>query len=335
MAPDPWRPLPAPLPTATRPQMGFCSIRQQYSPELVRQRAIGSLPSFLALAARGSQIGWEVGLFLAGLWWDSLQGAAEDSVRVKYRATQLRDLLTRLGPTFIKAGQVCAGVGVGAAGAGQPGRQRGLRPPSAAVDGCAHGVCPAQQHRACPPAHLSTPRARLHSVPTRCTQVLANRPDIVREDYMNELCVLQDDVPSFPDEEARTRLAISDWVWAWVWARVGVCVAPARPPCWPAGWLAVEAGRPPQLPSAACPALHALSLALPPVDPRCLHPPAPPCRRSPSSKPAWAGRWARCSAPSASTPSPQPPWAKCTRWVGGLSLGAAARRLQTPRQRRP
>ena len=34
-------------------------------------------------------------------------------------------------------------------------------------------------------------------------QVLANRPDIMRQDYMNELCVLQDDVPSFPDEQAR------------------------------------------------------------------------------------------------------------------------------------
>ena len=30
-------------------------------------------------------------------------------------------------------------------------------------------------------------------------QVLASRPDIVRADYMEELCVLQDDVPSFPD----------------------------------------------------------------------------------------------------------------------------------------
>ncbi len=30
-------------------------------------------------------------------------------------------------------------------------------------------------------------------------QVLASRPDIIREDYMNELCVLQDDVPSFSD----------------------------------------------------------------------------------------------------------------------------------------
>ena len=32
-------------------------------------------------------------------------------------------------------------------------------------------------------------------------QVLASRPDIVREDYMNELCTLQDDVPSFPDDQ--------------------------------------------------------------------------------------------------------------------------------------
>lgn len=34
-------------------------------------------------------------------------------------------------------------------------------------------------------------------------QVLASRPDIVREDYMNELCTLQDDVPSFSDELVR------------------------------------------------------------------------------------------------------------------------------------
>ncbi|XP_027080788.1 protein ACTIVITY OF BC1 COMPLEX KINASE 1, chloroplastic isoform X4 [Coffea arabica] len=32
--------------------------------------------------------------------------------------------------------------------------------------------------------------------------VLANRPDIIREDYMNELCILQDDVPPFPDQVA-------------------------------------------------------------------------------------------------------------------------------------
>ena len=33
--------------------------------------------------------------------------------------------------------------------------------------------------------------------------MLANRPDILREDYMNELCVLQDDVPPFPDKQVR------------------------------------------------------------------------------------------------------------------------------------
>ncbi len=41
-------------------QMGFCSIRQQYSPELVRERAIGSLPALIGLAGRGIQISWEV-----------------------------------------------------------------------------------------------------------------------------------------------------------------------------------------------------------------------------------------------------------------------------------
>lgn len=34
-------------------------------------------------------------------------------------------------------------------------------------------------------------------------QVLANRPDIMRSDYMSELTSLQDDVPPFPDQEAK------------------------------------------------------------------------------------------------------------------------------------
>ncbi|GBG76101.1 hypothetical protein CBR_g21760 [Chara braunii] len=33
-------------------------------------------------------------------------------------------------------------------------------------------------------------------------QVLANRPDIIRADYMEELCILQDDVPAFPSDIA-------------------------------------------------------------------------------------------------------------------------------------
>ena len=35
-------------------------------------------------------------------------------------------------------------------------------------------------------------------------QVLASRPDIMREDYMDELCVLQDDVPPFSDTQVCT-----------------------------------------------------------------------------------------------------------------------------------
>ena len=79
----------------------------------------------------------EFGYFWVCLKADEyLSNDALTTSRVKGRAAQLRELLTRLGPSFIKAGQV-----------------------------------------------------------------LANRPDIVREDFMNELCTLQDDVPPFSDDE--------------------------------------------------------------------------------------------------------------------------------------
>ena len=44
-------------------------------------------------------------------------------------------------------------------------------------------------------------------------QVLANRPDIIREDYMNELCILQDDVPAFPTKVPASPQAgsVSGW----------------------------------------------------------------------------------------------------------------------------
>ena len=70
--------------------------------------------------------------FWGNITLDNLSGHGEAAERIKLRAAQLRELLTVLGPSFVKAGQV-----------------------------------------------------------------LANRPDIVREDYMNELVVLQDDVPPF------------------------------------------------------------------------------------------------------------------------------------------
>ena len=98
---------------------------------------MGSLPLAFALVSRGITMSWELVSIFAGVWIDQVSGTDEDVDQVRLRALQLREMLTRLGPTFIKAGQV-----------------------------------------------------------------LANRPDILREDFMNELCVLQDDVPSFPDDEA-------------------------------------------------------------------------------------------------------------------------------------
>lgn len=118
-------------------EMGFCRLNQPYSPELLRQEALCSPAAVLALLARGFHMGAELLTFFGASWIDRLSGTADDPDTIKLRAMQLRDMLTRLGPTFIKAGQV-----------------------------------------------------------------LANRPDIVREDFMNELCILQDDVPSFPDADA-------------------------------------------------------------------------------------------------------------------------------------
>ena len=54
--------------------------------------------------------------------------------------------------------------------------------------------------------------------------MLASRPDIVREDYMNELCTLQDDVPSFPDTEVSCHCLLLE--------RAGACHLP---------WLAATA----------------------------------------------------------------------------------------------
>ncbi|CAI6010238.1 unnamed protein product [Closterium sp. NIES-65] len=101
----------------------------------VRARAFSSPSAFLGILLRGTEIVWELTMFFLSLSYDKLVGLDERNVPT--RAAQLRRLLCRLGPSFIKSGQV-----------------------------------------------------------------LANRPDIIREDYMNELCILQDDVPAFPSQEA-------------------------------------------------------------------------------------------------------------------------------------
>ena len=107
-------------------EMGFCRINQPYSPAMIREQTLGSPGGVIALIFRAMKMGIEGGSFLFRIYWDSATGVEDNEEIVKTRAVQLRDSLTRMGPTFIKAGQV-----------------------------------------------------------------LASRPDIVREDYMNELCVLQ------------------------------------------------------------------------------------------------------------------------------------------------
>jgi len=120
---------------------GACNLVSRYTPAYVRSRALRTPQDALAVAARVAQILLELGTYGASLALDaalpSALGGGDSPERVRLRARQLREALTRLGPSFIKAGQV-----------------------------------------------------------------LASRPDIVREDYMNELCVLQDDVPPYDDAVA-------------------------------------------------------------------------------------------------------------------------------------
>jgi predicted unusual protein kinase regulating ubiquinone biosynthesis (AarF/ABC1/UbiB family) len=93
--------------------------------------------SVFCLQCRVVHISARMGFFFGNLWLDQVLGRGDTPDIVKSRAAQLRETLTALGPSFIKAGQV-----------------------------------------------------------------LANRPDIMRSDYMNELTILQDDVPPFSDEQA-------------------------------------------------------------------------------------------------------------------------------------
>lgn len=59
----------------------------------------------LSLVGRGVEIVWKLGLYWSTLSYDFLVGRDEEVV--PFRARQLRNLLCDLGPSFIKAGQVC------------------------------------------------------------------------------------------------------------------------------------------------------------------------------------------------------------------------------------
>ena len=91
----------------------------------------------VGVAVRAVQLAWAAACTLSNKTLDEWQGMQDDPARVQVRATQLREVATSLGPTFIKL-----------------------------------------------------------------AQFLANRPDVVRADYMDELMKLQDDVPPFSHDVA-------------------------------------------------------------------------------------------------------------------------------------
>eukprot|EP00238_Polyblepharides_amylifera_P002335 CAMPEP_0196592738 /NCGR_PEP_ID=MMETSP1081-20130531/73651_1 /TAXON_ID=36882 /ORGANISM="Pyramimonas amylifera, Strain CCMP720" /LENGTH=579 /DNA_ID=CAMNT_0041916513 /DNA_START=382 /DNA_END=2121 /DNA_ORIENTATION=- len=120
--------------------LGVCNPFQKYTPEAIRAKALRSPLDYVKLTLRVAKVSLELGTFFGSLAYDAVSND-DTPDQVKIRAAQLRGLLTRLGPSFIKAGQV-----------------------------------------------------------------LANRPDVMREDYMRELVVLQDDVPAFDNKEAYKRI---------------------------------------------------------------------------------------------------------------------------------
>jgi len=115
-------------------ESGACVAFRKYSPEDVRSKVFQGPLGLPRVMSRFFQMAWETSSYTTGLLLDDVE---DDPQMVKRRASELRKMLVRLGPAFVKAGQV-----------------------------------------------------------------LANRPDIVRADYMEELCKLQDDVPAFPSDQA-------------------------------------------------------------------------------------------------------------------------------------
>jgi predicted unusual protein kinase regulating ubiquinone biosynthesis (AarF/ABC1/UbiB family) len=71
----------------------------------VRNKVLESRGAVLSLISRGVEIVWNLGFYWSSLVYDYLVGRDEEVV--PFRARQLRTLLCDLGPSFIKAGQVC------------------------------------------------------------------------------------------------------------------------------------------------------------------------------------------------------------------------------------
>jgi len=127
-------------PDAREMDKGFCTLNpdspaMRYDPDVLLKPS--SPAEYGSVGLRLAQVVLVATTFLAQLARDELMEEADGSEKVKERARDLREQLTKLGPTFVKVGQV-----------------------------------------------------------------LANRPDIVRADYMEELTKLQDKVPPFSSQVA-------------------------------------------------------------------------------------------------------------------------------------
>jgi predicted unusual protein kinase regulating ubiquinone biosynthesis (AarF/ABC1/UbiB family) len=144
-----------------------------------------------ALAARAALVASSLGGFVAAVLADMASGRVEQNAEA--RAGQLRKVLARLGPSFIKVGQALSGepAAGGAAGGGAGG---GLSPPRRACmqRPAAPSLFPP------PPSHTHAPRYPLPPPPLPLAPSSAARPDLLPKPYLEALSQLQDRLPSFP-----------------------------------------------------------------------------------------------------------------------------------------
>eukprot|EP00983_Pelagomonas_calceolata_P118262 1160490-Pelagomonas_calceolata.AAC.7 len=137
-----------------------CSLTSTYSPEYVRQRALETPGSLFNVLVRVTDIAVSLGLFAGKLWTDRLTGQEDEPDIVKKRAAELRW-------AQVQSAKLNA-------------------PLMLVVPCCNEGSQVSSPFLAC-----EDTLTYLGPSFIKAGQVLANRPDIVREDYMNELCCLQ------------------------------------------------------------------------------------------------------------------------------------------------